>query len=330
MKPLRKFALLCLFAAMFNSAGAEPVCTSRPASMAAVKALQQVMANGRFVTYQPTSLQVWNGNPTPADNASMEQDLKTLRPWFDGLITYSAVNGAERIADIAARLGYRAVIIGIWDFRDQREVDNAVASARRNPNLVRAVILGNETLFARRATWAEMTAALDRLRAQLPNVALSISEPFHLFLEADARPALREIDVMTANVHPVFQPWFRGAPDFNAADFVVKVTEQLAGVYCGPILIKETGVPTAPADKGYTEARQAGFYRALRRQFAPSDKKAFAYFDAFDAPWRAYDANPVPGTFAEEAHWGLFDEKRQPKAVLRELPRLQGARKPAP
>jgi hypothetical protein len=89
--------------------------------------------------------------------------------------------------------------------------------------------------------------------------------------------------------------------------------------------VKETGVPTAPASAGFTEARQAGFYRELRRLLSPSRAQAFAYFAAYDAPWRAYDATGVPGARAvhpEEAHWGLYDDARRPKAAARELPRL--------
>jgi hypothetical protein len=68
--------------------------------------------------------------------------------------------------------------------------------------------------------------------------------------------------------------------------------------------------------------RQASFYRELRRQFPRSSERAFAYFSAFDAPWRTYDANPTPGVSASEAHWGLFDERRRPKAVILQIPPL--------
>ncbi len=104
---------------------------------------------------------------------------------------------------------------------------------------------------------------------------------------------------------------------------MVNVVDLLAGAYCGPILVKETGVPTAPLESGYSESRQADFYLRLRELFAPTSMRAFAYFSAFDAPWRAADAHPVPGPHPEEAHWGLYDELRKPKPVVAIIPPLQ-------
>src|SRR5436190_1066678 len=77
--------------------------------------------------------------------------------------------------------------------------------------------------------------------------------------------------------------------------------------------------PTSPASAGFTDARQASFYRELRQRFPATDAHAFAYFAAFDAPWRSEDASPVPGAHPEEAHWGLYDAARRAKTAAREL-----------
>jgi exo-beta-1,3-glucanase (GH17 family) len=120
----------------------------------------------------------------------------------------------------------------------------------------------------------------------------------------------------------VFQPWFREATDATAAQFVVNVTDQLAQIYCGPILIKETGLPSAPATGGFSVTRQAAFYKELRARFPPNSARAFAYFVAFDAPWRAHDATGVPGPHPEEAYWGLYDANRKRKLAVDQLPPL--------
>lgn len=298
------------------------VCPARTDAQASVARIADVMATGRFVAYQPTAMKFLDGRPTPADEASIQADLQALRPRFDGLITYSSINGAERIADIAATLAFRAVIMGLWDPGDATERENLLAAVRRHPELVAGVSVGNEMAFGKRGDPESIAGAIAAIRSAQPSLAISTTEPFHLFLEPAWQRTLAELDIMLVNVHPVFEPWFRAAADHDAAQFVINVTTMLAKQYCGPILVKETGVPTAPAESGYTSARQSSFYRALQSRFAPTRTRAFAYFSAFDAPWRAFDAHPVPGDHPEEAHWGLYDEARNPKPVVSEIPPL--------
>jgi exo-beta-1,3-glucanase (GH17 family) len=304
-------------------ASAAPVC-HRPAAPASLEPLQAVMSTGRFIAYQPTQIKFYDGVATRADEAGIEADLRALRDRFDGLVTYSAANGAENVADVAARLGFRAVIIGIWSFDDPREVRNAIAAAKRQPRVVAGFSVGNERIFAKERSVEQITARIRALRAQVPSVPLTTTEPFHIFVPPGARSLLGEMDFMLANVHPVFQPWFGGAKDADAARFVVNVVGELAREYCGPILVKETGVPTAPVSPGFSPQRQASFFAELRRQFPPTRERAFAYFSAFDAAWRVTDSHPgVTAPQPQEGSWGLWEENRRPKPAAQALPPLQ-------
>jgi exo-beta-1,3-glucanase (GH17 family) len=309
---------------------AQALCHRLPAGAAGMTRLRTALAAGRFIAYQPTSLTVSDGRTTSADAGSIRADLTPLRARFDSLITYDAIHGGELIADVAAALNFRALIIGVWNPLDEAELEAASAAARSHPRLVVGVALGNELLFSRRSDARALGAAIRRVREQLPDTPLSVSEPFHTYGEEAAAPLLGELDFLLPIVHPVFQPWFRSAPEGAAAQFVVNVVHMLAASYCGPLLVKETGEPSAPESAGFSEERQAAFYRELRARFPPSSERAFAYFSAFDAPWRAYDATTVPGAapgvHPEEAHWGLYDEKRLPKRAARELPPLSPPR----
>jgi exo-beta-1,3-glucanase (GH17 family) len=95
-----------------------------------------------------------------------------------------------------------------------------------------------------------------------------------------------------------------------------------AAVLRRTILIKETGVPNAAASAGYSEARQASFYKELRARLPAGAARAFAYFAAFYAPWRAQDVTGVPGPHPEEAYWGLYDSARRAKPAVDQLPPL--------
>ena len=305
-------------------AAAQPQCAREPAAAAARTQLAAVMAHGRFIAYEPTSLELVNGRAHDADPASIRADLEALRPRFDALITYDAIHGAEAIPGIAAALKYRALIIGVWDPADPAQLAAALAAAQRYPQLVAGLSLGNESIYGRRQSFDTLTVVLAAVRARAPRLALSTTEPFHLYEQPASAPLLRSMDFLLVNVHPVFQPWFRGASAATSAQFVVNVVADLAQHFCGPVLVKETGEPTAPASAGYTPAQQAQFYAALRRRFPPTRARAFAYFSAFDAPWRAHDAGALPGAASgpEEAYWGLYDSARQPKPAALALPPL--------
>jgi len=279
------------------------------------------MRDGRFVAYQPTSLKVLNGVVSSADPAGIRADLTVLRKKFDALITYDAMH-ARQIPAIASALGFRALIVGVWNPAAAADVEAAVEAARRFPQLVVGISLGNETQFFQRIEPQRLGAVIASVRTRLPATALTTTEPFHLFTKPEFAPVLGQLDFLLINVHPVFQPWFRTASDATAAQFVVNVVRDLKPVSCGPILVKETGEPSAPAADGYSEARQASFYRELRDRFTPDATRAFAYFSAFDAPWREADAGAA-GKSSGESHWGLYDPDRHAKQAARELPPLQ-------
>jgi exo-beta-1,3-glucanase (GH17 family) len=319
---LRLFALLalaCLASLPAAASPSQPQCAHTAAAAAALGRLRSDVAQARFITYEPTSLEVRDGHVREAQADSIRADLTLLRARFDALITYDAVHGAQQIAPIAAQLKFRALIIGVWNPLDPAEVAAALATASAYPGLVAGISLGNETLFSHRSDAAQLASAFAAVRARAPQLPLSTTEPFHIFEAPPGGALLPLMDFMLVNVHPVFQSWFRTASDATAAQFVVNVAAQLAQVYCGPVLVKETGMPTAPAGAGYSAERQASFYKELRTRLPPRPRVAFSYFSAFDAPWRAQDATGVPGPHPEEAYWGLYDSARRPKPAVDQL-----------
>jgi exo-beta-1,3-glucanase (GH17 family) len=205
--------------------------------MPAVRRIEDVMLTGRFVAYDPTSLQFASGRATHADEASILEDLKVLRPRFDGLITYTSANGADKVADVAAKLGYRALVMGVYNVGSREELENALDAARRHPELVVGLSIGNEVVFSKRATLEQIVSSVAEARQRAPHLALTTTEPFHIFLQPAASPLLSQLDFMLVNVHPIYESWFRSASEENAAEFVSKAVDKLADVYCGPIMV---------------------------------------------------------------------------------------------
>jgi exo-beta-1,3-glucanase (GH17 family) len=317
-------AALLAWAGAASVAGAAANCGRHPAAAPALARLQSSLRDARFIAYQPTQIRIVAGKSSRADDAGIHADLTALRSRFDALITYGTLNGADRVPDIAARLGYRAVILGVWDAGNAAEIKLALAAAARHPQLVQGLSLGNERVLAGTTSFAQLAQALAALRRTAPQLPLTTTEPFHLLTQPAALPLLQDADFLLVNAHPVFQPWFRTAGDADAARFVVNVLHEVEQQYCGPVLVKETGVPTAPAALGYTVQRQASFYAELRVQLPGTTQHAFAYFSAFDAAWRVLDSHPTAGPQPQEGSWGLFDETRAPKPAALQLPLLPG------
>ncbi|MHB8473989.1 MAG: glycoside hydrolase family 17 protein [Gammaproteobacteria bacterium] len=273
----------------------------------------------RFVAYTPTDFAVWNGQVKAASSAVITQDLKRLRGDFQGLITYSCANGVEQVPAIAAGLGYRAVIIGVWDINSNTELATAIALARRYPQLIVGVAVGNETLLAKRRPWPVLERRLAEVRRALPIVAVTTSEPFYFYLDNTVPGFLDAQDFLLPSVHPLYQPWFAGASVETDVDFVVQVLNKLGARTDKPILVKETGLPSGPGKEGFTPQRQAQFWHLLETRVRPDERRAIAAFEAFDQPWKAANAAREFGLHPEESYWGFYDVRGRPKPVLAAL-----------
>ncbi len=299
-------ALLAVALAWAGGASADPV-----------ERVRDALAAVRFVAYAPRT------GMGQTDLAAIRDDLLLLRPHFDGLVTYSSARGQDRIPALAALLGFRAVVVGVWDARDVEEIGRAIAAARDNPALVIALCIGNEGLFFERYGADDLRAALARVRAALPDVPLATSEPFALYLRGGpVAELLLGQDLLLPNVHPIHEPWFDDAPPAAAIDFVANVLDELAKRSRAPILVKETGLPSAPAERGWTEERQAEFWRALVLRAPASRTRAVAFFEAFDAPWKPAEVRAQTGrAHPEEAHFGFLRADGAAKRVLEAIPR---------
>ena len=300
-----------------------PVCLqAQPDRDSPANRVRAAIESLRFVAYTPTDLKVVSGQVHAASRERIRKDLTVLRDDFQGLITYSCADGVEEVPAIASALGYRALILGIWDPLSEREFSNVRRLVNAYPQLIVGVSVGNETLLARRHEWSVLRASIQRLRTALPGVAITTSEPFYYYLNDDPADFLAVQDFLLPSVHPLFQPWFEQATTAQAVDFVVRVAGLLSAKSDKPVLIKETGLPSGPPGTRFTPAAQAAFWTSLLKQLPRAPGRDVAYFEAFDHDWKAENARREFGSHPEEAYWGLYDADGHPKAVVAELRRL--------
>lgn len=293
--------------------------------------LATALAQETFVAYTPRGFSTLHGVTRPATAAGIREDLKILRPYFSGLITYGLGDGQDAIAELAIAAGYRAIVLGVWNPADRKELDRAIALAQRHPQHIVALVLGNEGLFWKRYSAHDLRTAAAYVRERLPDIALGSSEPFAIYLDSPDAPALLELDLLLPNIHPRFELWFRPDNIDQAVDFVVQVLARLHALTPKPILVKETGLPSAPDAQGFSETRQAEFWKRLRQRIPAGPTQNVAGFEAFDAPWKPRELEDEFGKLEiSEAHWGLFRADGTPKAAARIFRTDTPANAPAP
>jgi exo-beta-1,3-glucanase (GH17 family) len=281
--------------------------------------LRAALAGVRFVAYTPRGFDPGAGHPP--DPAALRADLSLLRRHFDGLVTYSCANGLDRLAALAREAGFHAVILGVWSPSDSLELERALDAAGKEPGVVVGLAIGNEGLFFRRYDAAALANAFARARAARPGLALATSEPFSVYLDPARAAALPAEDFLLPNVHPTGEAWFGRAPESASVELVVNVVAELEKRFALPVLVKETGLPSGPASDGFSPAGQARFWKSLAERLPPTRAHAFAWFEAFDSPWKPARALDAPAEQrAREAFWGLFDRDGRPKPAVAEVP----------
>ncbi|MBA3007093.1 MAG: hypothetical protein KJ900_16935 [Proteobacteria bacterium] len=302
-----------------------------PVQSAAAPPLPILIQQTRFIAYTPRSFSIGGGKIRAATAAGIREDLTLLRPFFNGVITYSTTSGLDAVPRIAHELGFRAVILGIWDPSSETEIDNVIHAAQKHPALIVAIIVGNEGLYTRRYLPQDVDKAMQRIKKECPEMAVTTSEPFFLYFEKEYTNFFNSHDLLMPNIHPVFEKWFTASNPTQGVDMVIEMAEKFKTTYnTKPLLIKETGMPGTPQighnDKGFSMERQRLFWSDILKRFPFSPNQSLACFEAFDAPWKPAEmAATLPGDHSSEAFWGFFTKDGKAKQVLDALPRLPGS-----
>lgn len=292
-------------------------CAQPQGAVAATRGTAQfeaALASLRFAAYSPTGYNPATRPVRRARETEIAADLNTLRPYFGGIVTYSCSpeHGLDRIVPIASQQGLR-VILGVWDVVAPAELDAAVAQARAHPHTVIGMILGNETLL-RGGRWEMIEQAFERVRAVLPNMPLSTSEPISAYGNARLRGI---VSFHSPNIHWVFQG---GNPADIAANiaWVKQRVTALRGQTFGekPILIKEHGIPSGPLP--YTERLQAEYWREISTALPRARDLAVVMFECYNADWKSTGLKSPLG--AGEGQWGAWRQDRTPKLIVSLFP----------
>jgi exo-beta-1,3-glucanase (GH17 family) len=196
------------------------------------------------------------------------------------------------IPKIAEAEGFAGILLGVWDPTDQDEL--RIASEAASSPVVLGIIVGNEGLMTHRYTVEALYKAMTDIR-QNTGKPVSTTEVIEYFYTR--RDLIEWSDFLAINAHP----YFHGHRDaIRAVDWTVGAWRRIRRhVPDKPILFKEVGLPTAGGPEN-SEATQHDYYRRL----LTTTDVVFAFFEAFDAKFKAGDL---------EQSWGIFRSDRTAK-----------------
>jgi exo-beta-1,3-glucanase (GH17 family)/cellulose synthase/poly-beta-1,6-N-acetylglucosamine synthase-like glycosyltransferase len=229
----------------------------------------------------------------------IERDFKIFDGKVKNVRIYSSTHGQENVPAIAQQHNMQ-VMAGAWMNDDAKknaeEISSVVSLANRYGNINR-VLIGNEVLFRKELTPAQLIEYLDQVKPQI-HQPISIGEPWHIWIN---NPELVEhVDFIAVHIFP----YWEGVPIENAISDMQRHYRDLQKAFPNKeIVIAEAGWPSKGAYYGEAKASLQNEAYYLREFFNVADQNHYDYYvmEAFDQPWK-HSTESATGE-----HWGIFD-----------------------
>ena len=290
------------------------------------QAAVNIVAPLASVSYSPYARAQHPDNGDRPTAAQIRADLKILSPYTHSVRTYSSTGGVELVPPIAAELGLK-VTLGIWidknEARNEREIQAAIALARRYSN-INAIVVGNETtlrldlLSKDMAFRAEPGKTVDEVKAErnveelikivqrvkrMSPVPVTTGEIWTVWID---HPQLASaVDFIAAHI----LPYWDGFTATQAVDKTVEFYNKLRRVHPGKrIVIAEFGWPSAGYNMLKANPGRIEQATVLRDFISRAEAYGIDYniIEAFDQPWKTNEGGVG-------MYWGMFDAARNAK-----------------
>jgi len=241
----------------------------------------------------------------------IDRDLTQLAKLTDCVRTYSTDFGLDQIARIAARHGLQ-VIQGLWlsghaDY-NRKQIETTVAIAKRYPDTIRAVVVGNETLLRGEMSGGDLAAIMREVKSRVPE-PVTYADVWEFWLR---NPEVASAaDFITIHILPYWEDF--PIPARNAAAHVDAIRRRVVAAYPGKeVFIGEVGWPSAGRMREGALPSPVNQARVLQDVLALAARENFHVnlIEAYDQPWKRALEGTVGG------HWGLIsDGTRQFKFI---------------
>src|SRR3954469_24969567 len=238
------------------------------------------------------------------DPERIRADLKQLSTVTRAIRSYSATEGNELVPPIAAEFGLK-VMVGAWINKDpdhnQREIESAIALAKRNSN-VNGIVVGNETVFRADQKVEDLIELIKRGKKS-GNVPVTTGEIWNIW--RDNPELASSVDFIAAHV----LPYWENFTEKQAVDQAVYLYGLLREKFPGKrIVIAEFGWPGAGYNLKNAEPGQFEQASVLRNFVARADAIGMEYniVEAMDRPWKSFEGSVGP-------YWGILNNAGEAK-----------------
>ncbi len=267
----------------------------------AVANVDAPLASISYSPYTRSQHPDYGDRPTPEQ---IRADLKILSPYTQAIRTYTSTGGGELVPAIAAEFGLK-VTLGIWidknEDRNEREIQAAIALARRYSN-INAIVVGNETTLRAEKSIDELVRLIQRVKRQSP-VPVTTGEIWTVWIE---HPELASaVDFIAAHI----LPYWDGFNATQAVDKTVEFYTKLRQVHPGKrVVIAEFGWPSAGYNMREADPGRIEQASVLRDFVSRAEAYGIDYniIEAFDQPWKTNEGGVG-------MYWGIFDASRHVK-----------------
>lgn len=217
------------------------------------------------------------------------------------------------------------------DEANDKEIKTAIRLAKEYEPIVSAVIVGDEAQGPNAEAVADKGALVDILRKVRAEITqpISTSEDFTFWLRKSSKELAKEIDFITVHFHPVWN----GRIAEEAIPWADAIYDDVCDLHAGKsVIIGKIGWPTSldksrsrPGEEGEkikaeVNVQSQSLYLKDHYRWVRLNKVFTVLESAFDEDWRGY--GPESGNKEVEKNFGVFDERRLPKASFESTLRL--------
>jgi glucan 1,3-beta-glucosidase len=278
--------------------------------------------NGKLqcLSYTP-----FRGKQTPFDAKLMippqqiDDDLHRLKAVTDCVRTYATDQGLDQVLPIAQQLGMK-VLMGIWIGRNpadnEKQIQQGIDLAKKYPQALRGIIVGNEVLLRGEQTPVALTAMLKRVKAAT-GIPVTYADVWEFWRPGNDRvgPGLADLAAAADFITIHILPYWEDQPIASAqgVDHLKDIYGVIKAAYPDKqVLIGETGFPSAGRQRDLAVPSIVDEARYIREFIAYANSIHLDYnlIEAFDQPWKRDLEGTVGG------YWGVFNGDREQKFPL--------------